>query len=77
MSLRVITGNAARDSRPTDVWDRLLVEAYNGSSKEPRNSGTKLSGKRRSLKAAMYMGEWKKPHTVPVNMHIHENPENT
>lgn len=33
----------------------------------------RLSGKRRSLKAATYMGEWKKPHTVPVHMHIRED----
>lgn len=39
----VITGNAAGDCRPTDVGDRrLLVEAQNGSSKEPRNSGIRL-----------------------------------
>lgn len=54
---------------------KLLVEAYNGSSKEPRNSGMRLFGIITHLKAAVYMGELKKSHTGPVKIHVHEKRE--
>lgn len=56
-----------------DSWWRHVVDQF----KDARKTSMRLFGKLRHLKAAIYKGKFKNPHTGPRKMHIQKKPEKT